>query len=100
MKLEIQPLTSESREISKQIIKGKGIYIDKLRPGHIFFRVHLRRWTIAVAPVQKQIDAKNLRKDIIPVEEDDCLYISALNESNAIKRFIKITNDLKQEIND
>ena len=100
MKLQVQTLTSESREISRQIIKGKAVYIDKLKPGHIYYRINLKKWTIGPAPVQKQIDAKNLRKDIVPVEENDCIYISALNETNACKRFIKITNELNQELND
>jgi hypothetical protein len=100
MKLQIQTLTSETREVSKQVIKGKGVYIDKLKPGHIYFRINLKKWTISPAPVQKQIDATNLRKDIVPIEEDDCMYISALNETNACKRFIRITNELNQELND
>ena len=75
-------------------------HLGSIRPkrGHTLFEINLKTKAIVPATFEEKeyrVDGKNSNRRAVVVK-DDCTYISALNQNNAIRKLLKSIGNGKE----
>lgn len=82
----------EERQIKKGE-KFKGSF--KIYPGHIVFELDLSNGLMTKAVMDVAINSITGAKRMKLVQKKNCIYVTALNQKNAIKKFKNIIGEFK-----
>jgi hypothetical protein len=75
-----------------------------IKKGHIYFEINKTTLDIAPAKYESTVEITKLspngaRKNKLIIK-DGCFYITALNAQNALKKYLKVTGEGREQAND
>jgi hypothetical protein len=95
-----QTFSDHVAEVRQKEQRSEITHLGSIRPkkGHTLFEINLKTKEIVPATFEEKeyrLDGKNSNRRTVVVK-DDCTYISALNEKNAIRKLLKSVNNAKK----